>query len=145
MMAEGALASGPVYADFVSMVNSLTEVVYNENASFVVSPKTRAFILSNVKDTNGRPIYKFDSNGQLFLLGKPVYVSDYFATYAASTVQALYGNFSLAYQYQYFNRLRTNKPFPERMVSQVSIETRFAGTPTQVTPKAVVSLTTAAS
>ncbi len=141
----GSLAAGWKYTDAVALVNSISDVSYNDGAAFLVSPKMRAFILTNFLDGQNRPLYTFDDSGNLFVLGKPVWVSNYFPTYGASTVQALYGRFDLSYQYQYFNRLYKNTPLPETLESQFAIETRFAGSPTQIAANALVKLTTSAS
>jgi HK97 family phage major capsid protein len=140
----GSLATGWKFTDAVALVNSISDVAYNEGAAFLVSPKMRAYILSNFLSTTGKPLYKF-VNGELYLLGKPVYSSNYFPTYGASTVQALYGRLDLSFSYQYFNRLYKNTPLPETMESQFSLETRFAGSPTQIASSALVALTTSAS
>jgi HK97 family phage major capsid protein len=140
----GSLATGWKFTDAVALVNSISDVAYNEGAAFLVSPKMRAYILSNFVDGQQRPLYKF-VNGELYLLGKPVYSSNYFPTYGASTVQALYGRLDLSFSYQYFNRLYKNTPLPETMESQFSLETRFAGSPTQIASSALVALTTSAS
>ena len=142
----GSLATGWKFTDALALVNSISDVAYNDGSAFLVSPKMRAFILTNFVDTTGKPLYKFDPvTGELMLLGRPVWTSNYFPTYGASTVQALYGRFDLSYQYQYFNRLYKNTPLPETMESQFSLETRFAGSPTQIASSALVSLTTSAS
>jgi HK97 family phage major capsid protein len=145
--ASGTLAAGPAYSDFVALVNAVSDPVYADpqnGSAFIVSPALRAKILANVKDTAGRPIYKF-VEGQLFLLGAPIYVSPQFAAYGASTVQALFGKFDVAFSYNYFNTIRTVTPLPELMESEVIIANRYAGTPTSLAANAVVKLTTAAS
>lgn len=143
---SGSLATGWKFTDALALVNSISDVAYNDGSAFLVSPKMRAFILTNFLDTTGKPLYKFDHvTGELMLLGRPVWVSNYFPAYAASTVQALYGRFDLSYQYQFFNRLYSNTPLPETMESQFALETRFAGSPTQIASSALVSLTTSAS
>ncbi len=145
VQAAGSLASGWKYTDAVALVNSISDVAYNDGAAFLVSPKMRGFILTNFLDSQNRPLYKFDENGNLFVLGKPVWTSNYFPTYGASTVQALYGRFDLAFAYQYANRIYSANPLPEQMMTEFVVETRYAGSPTQIASSALVKLTTAAS
>ena len=141
----GSLATGWKYTDAVALVNSISDVAYNADAAFLVSPKMRAFILTNFLDSQNRPLYTFDDSGNLFVLGKPVWTSNYFPTYGASTVQALYGRFDLSFAYQYANRIYSANPLPEQMMTEFVVETRYAGSPTQIAANALVKLTTSAS
>ena len=141
----GSLASGWKYTDAVALVNSISDVAYNAGAAFLVSPKMRGFILTNFLDSQNRPLYTFDDSGNLFVLGKPVWTSNYFPTYGASTVQALYGRFDLSFAYQYANRIYSANPLPEQMMTEFVVETRYAGSPTQIAANALVKLTTSAS
>ena len=138
------LATGVKYADFVSLVGSLTDVVYNDGAAFLVSPAIRQQILTNLLSSTGEPLYTFNATGELTLLGRPVWCSNYFPSYSASQKVALYGRFDLAYQYQYSNHFYVARErFADTQETGFSIVNRYVGSP--AVSKAVVALTSAAS
>jgi HK97 family phage major capsid protein len=97
----GSLAAGVKYADFVNLYSSLDAAyVAPGKGSFMVSPTTYNYLLSQVT-TDTRPFWSFDgTTGLMTILGLPVYKNNAMGSYnTASTQAVLAGDFSASYAY----------------------------------------------
>lgn len=90
-----AAAAAAVTSDELIDLQDSVKDVYQANAMWVMSPKTRTAI-RKLKDNEGRYLLQDDINSPFgkVLLGKPVYVSDSVPDMAAGKDAIFYGDFS---------------------------------------------------
>lgn len=88
-------SNSAITADDLIDLQSAVKDAFQQNAVWIMSPKTRAAI-RKLKDQNGRYLLQDDATSSFgnTLLGKPVYVSDNMKDITASTIAIYYGDMS---------------------------------------------------
>lgn len=138
-----AVTGAPIYSDLAAVYGSLLDV-YVQNASWVMSSKTRAYIFT-LTDNFGRPLMQpaTDALGDR-LFGKPVVIDELMdSTFATGTTPILFGDLKEGYTLRTVGGIEIIRSDEAALLTDEVVfvgRARIAGAPTNAGTNPIVSL-----